>query len=145
MSFCVASPLQFAGVVYFLFGSLSYLILPSDCLRIYLYSKLLPTGKLTVTNQTLFSLVYLDALRAMALSVFQLPSWGTLPTMNTFSPKVVVASSLNSTLVRVGVAEQVGVGGVGREKVLVAAAHGPFAELREQMDGTFAWHRACQE
>jgi hypothetical protein len=84
--------------------------------------------------------VYFDALNAMPLLVFQLPSCGMLPTMNTLSPYVVVAISLNKTLVRVGVAEQVGVGGVGREKVLVAVAHGPFAELREQLDGSFACH-----
>lgn len=60
--------------------------------------------------------------------------------MKMFSPNVVVAISLNRTLVKVGVAEQVGVGGVGREKVLVAVAHGPLAEPREQLDGSFAWH-----
>lgn len=140
VSFCVASPLQFEGVVYFLFGSLSYLTLPSDSLRMYLYSKLPPAGKLTVTNQRLLSLVYLEALNAIALLVLQLPSCGILPTMKTFSPNAVVAISLKRTLVRVGVAEQVGVGGVGREKVLVAVAQGPLAELREQLDGSLALH-----
>lgn len=104
----------------------------------YLYSKLPPAGKLTVTYQRLLELVYLSALKAIALLVFQLPSWGMLPTMKIFSPYVVVAISLNSTLVMVGVAVQVGVGGVGREKVLVAVAQGPEAELREQLFGSFA-------
>lgn len=48
---------------------------------------------------------------------------------------------MKRTLVRVGVAEQVGVGGVGRENVAVAVAHGPFAELREQLEGSLALHK----
>lgn len=72
-----------------------------------------------------------------------------LPTMNTFSPYVVVAVSLKSTFIAVGVGLQVPVdvvvGVVVGEpvpdetgSVLVAVLHGPVAEVAEQLEGSFA-------
>lgn len=70
-----------------------------------------------------------------------------LPTMNTFSPYVVFAVSLKSTLIAVGVALHVGmvdVDDVGLPvpeetgKVLVAVLHGPVADVAAQLPGTFA-------
>jgi hypothetical protein len=51
-----------------------------------LYWKVVPAGRLMVTNQRLSLEVYLLALSAMALLVSQLPSWEMEPEIKTFSP-----------------------------------------------------------
>lgn len=123
--------------------------LPSVSFLIYLYWKLVPAGKLMVTNQSGLLLVYLEALNATALPVLQLPNCEIDPMMYTFSPYVVVACSLNVTATDVAVAqadvvvelvfvvvavpEVVPVAG---NTVSVAVAYGPVAEVATHVPGT---------
>lgn len=97
--------------------------------------------------------VYLVALRATPFAVFQLPSWLMLPLIRTFSPYVVVSSSLKVTAIDVGVAQALGdvlvllmdevllvdkMVPLGKA-VLVAVLHVPLAEEPEQLNGSLAY------
>lgn len=95
----MATPL---GTVYERLGSLSQVYAPLLLLRIYLYEKLVPGAKLTVTYHKLLLLVYLLALRALADAGAHEPRAALLPARKTFSPKTVVAITLNVTATAVG-------------------------------------------
>ena len=89
----------------------------------------------------------------MAFAVFQLPSCEIDPQINTFSPYVVVSSSLKVTATDVTVGHGVEVGEVlvdvvvgagpplalvcpGGNIVFVAVTYGPLAEVAEHAGGT---------
>ena len=65
---------------------------------------------MTVTDHSGLLLVYLLALSARALFVFQDPSCEMEPAMKTFSPYVVVSSSLKVTATEVALGQDVGLG-----------------------------------
>lgn len=75
---------------------------PLLLLRMYLYWKLVPGAKLTVTYHKLLLLVYLSALRALADAGAHEPSAAMLPARKMFSPKTVVAMTLKVTATDVG-------------------------------------------
>lgn len=67
-------PAQLPVTVYCLLLPDSHVTVPLLDFTKYLYWKLVPTAKLTFPVQTGLLLVYPVALKAIALSVFQLPS-----------------------------------------------------------------------
>lgn len=126
-----------------MFGSLSHWIDPLLSTRMYLYWKLVPAGKSTVTYQSGFELVYLSALRATGLLVSQFPRAGMDPDSLMFSPYTVVAVRSNVTATDVGVVHVVVVVVVGDplvkvagQFVLVAVLYVPVAEVPLHAWGT---------
>lgn len=98
------------GTVNCLFAPLSYVTAPLLSTLIYLYSKLVPAGRLIVVVHNGFADVYWAADSAGAFAVFQLPSCEMEPASLTVWPKVVLVLELKVTAtVEAGVAQAVAV------------------------------------